>query len=73
MWGPVRVGGLFERVDTGRASAPVSERSGIRFPERHADCSGARPSWFPFQMNVCDEDAPDPVPLSRRHRTTDPQ
>lgn len=29
-----------------------------RIPERESDCSGERPSWYPFQIEVaaCDED-----------------
>jgi hypothetical protein len=40
---------------------------GLEIPPRQADCSGVRPSWFPFQVNVCDcDDAPDPEPYSGR-------
>lgn len=42
---------------------------GYYIPPREADCSGARPSWYPFQINVCDEDAPDPPELTARHLT----
>ena len=40
--------------------------AGILMPARLSDSSGRRPSWYPFQVNVCDVDAPDPVPLSGR-------
>ncbi len=43
-----------------------SEKAGIRIPPRLPDCSGVRPSWYPFQNNVCDVDAPDPDELSGR-------
>ena len=41
---------------------------GLRLPLREADCSGVRPSWSPFAVNVCDEaeDWPDPVPFVGR-------
>lgn len=46
---------------------PRSAGVGLRIPERKADCSGVRPSWFPFQVNVCDCcDDPDPEPLAGR-------
>lgn len=53
-----------------RVQAHKSEGVGLAFPTREADCSGRRPSWYPFQINVCDEDAPteDPLP-TERHRT----
>lgn len=47
--------------------SPASAGIGLDIPERRADCSGVRPSWYPFQMNVCDVDAPDPEPLTYRH------
>ena len=36
--------------------AAVQSRQGIglRFPPRTSDCTGLRPAWYPFQMNVCD-------------------
>jgi hypothetical protein len=47
--------------------SPRSAGVGLDIPERRADCSGVRPSWFPFQVNVCDcGDAPDPDPYSGR-------
>lgn len=42
---------------------------GLRIPPRLADCSGRRPSWYPFQVNVCEVDAPDPLALTRRHQS----
>lgn len=48
------------------------EGIGLDIPERKSDCSGRRPSWYPFQINVCDEDAPDPVPLTDRHLSVGP-
>jgi hypothetical protein len=48
--------------------APRSAGVGLYIPPRQADCSGVRPSWFPFQVNVCDcDDAPDPEPWTARH------
>lgn len=46
---------------------------GLRIPERESDCSGVRPSWYPFQVNVCDAelDPADPD-LTGRQRSTDP-
>jgi hypothetical protein len=49
-----------------RVQAPADAGVGLEIPEREADCSGVRPSWYPFQINVCDVDAPDPAPLSGR-------
>jgi len=47
--------------------APAWAGVGLEIPPREADCSGRRPSWFPFQVNVCDcDDDPDPTPLSER-------
>lgn len=45
----------------------------LRVPERRSDCSGVRPSWYPFQINVCDAelDPADPD-LTPRQMTTDP-
>lgn len=43
--------------------------AGYLIPPRVADCSGRRPSWYPFQINVCDRDDPDPTPLSGRQLT----
>jgi hypothetical protein len=51
---------------------PRSAGIGLRIPERQSDCSGVRPSWYPFQMNVCDQDAPDPVPLTDRQMNVQP-
>lgn len=48
-----------------RVMAPASEGAGVDFPERESDCSGQRPSWFPFQINVCDVDE-DIVPFTER-------
>lgn len=39
---------------------------GLRFPPRQSDCSGERPSWYPFQVNVCDVDGPDSPPWTDR-------
>lgn len=41
--------------------------AGLRFPPRSSDCTGRHPSWFPFSVNVCDLDDPDPVPYTSRH------
>jgi len=45
---------------------PRSAGIGLDIPERKSDCSGVRPSWYPFQMNVCDIDAPDEEPFTYR-------
>ncbi len=54
---------------SGAVQAPRGAGVGLTIPERKSDCSGVRPSWFPFAVNVCDwaEDQPDPAPLSARH------
>lgn len=53
--------------------APRSAGVGLRIPPRMSDCSGARPSWYPFQMNVCDAELdPEDRDLTGRERTTDP-
>jgi hypothetical protein len=49
-----------------RVQAPKGLGAGIEFPPREADCSGVRPSWYPFQINVCDIDTPDPEPFLPR-------
>lgn len=41
----------------------------VFIPVRESDCSGTRPSWYPFQINVCDDDDPDPLPLQPRNLT----
>lgn len=47
--------------------APRWAGIGLQIPPRCSDCSCERPSWFPFQVNVCDcDDAPDPDPYSER-------
>lgn len=45
---------------------------GLHIPERKSDCSGVRPSWVPFVYNVCDQDAPDPEPLTAREMRVPP-
>lgn len=45
---------------------------GYDIPPRRADCTGRRPSWYPFQINVCDQDDPDPPALTARHLTLPP-
>jgi len=53
--------------------APKSAGIGLDIPERQADCSGVRPSWYPFQVNVCDcDDLPDPEPYTGRQLTVPP-
>lgn len=50
-----------------RVQAPKGAGIGLRIPEREADCTGQRPSWYPFQVNVCDcDDVPDPQPFTSR-------
>lgn len=46
---------------------------GLTIPDRKSDCSGTRPAWYPFQVNVCDAefDPADPD-LTPRQMTTDP-
>jgi hypothetical protein len=61
-----------ERQDGLPPSAPQSASAGIPIPPRRSDCSGVRPSWFPFQINVCDEYEDDPdfgIELGPRHMT----
>lgn len=56
-----------------RIQAPKWAGVGIEIPPRQADCSGVRPSWYPFQINVCDcDDAPDPEPYSGRDLSLPP-
>lgn len=55
-----------------RVSALATEGVGMTFPERRSDPSGKRPSWYPFQVNVGDEDAPDPIPLTPRQKSIGP-
>lgn len=45
-----------------------SRGAGYVIPERKADCTGRRPSHYPFQINVCDWacDEPDPIPFTAR-------
>lgn len=53
--------------------APKDAGIGLEIPPREADCSGVRPSWYPFQVNVCDcDDAPDPELYSGRQLTLPP-
>jgi hypothetical protein len=49
-----------------RVQAPARAGIGLEIPPREADCSGVRPSWYPFVFNVCDIDAPDPEPMTPR-------
>jgi len=57
-----------------RVSASASEGIGLSIPERRSDCTGQHPSWYPFQNQVdaCEGDAPDPVPLTARHLSIGP-
>lgn len=59
---------------SGPVQAPREAGVGLAIPERKSDCSGVRPSWFSFAVNVCDEaeDAPDPAPLTSRHLRLSP-
>lgn len=54
-----------------RISARRSEGVGMVFPVRDSDCSGVRPGWFPFQIQVdaCENDGPDPVDMTARERS----
>lgn len=53
--------------------APRWAGIGLLIPIRCADCSGDRPSWYPFQVNVCDcDDDPCPHPYEGRHLTVPP-
>jgi len=59
-----------------RVQAPRTEGVGLAVPPRKADCTGRRPSTYPWQIQVdaCDHDGPDPVPLTARERSIgDPQ
>lgn len=57
-----------------RVSALASGGIGLSIPERRSDCTGRHPSWHPFQVEVgaCENDAPDPVPLTARHLSIGP-
>jgi hypothetical protein len=48
-----------------------SDSVGLCFPPKSSDCSGVRPEWFPFQIQVdaCENDGPDPVELTARERS----
>jgi hypothetical protein len=39
--------------------ARSDEGVGLVIPPRQADCTGLRPSWWPFTFNVCDDDDDD--------------
>lgn len=52
--------------------APRWAGIGLKIPPHLSDCSGVRPAWYPFQMNVCDVDAPDPYPLTARMQSIPP-
>lgn len=43
-----------------------AEGVGLYIPPRQSDCTGLHPSWRPIVLNVCDQDDPDPLPLSGR-------
>ena len=46
---------------------------GLRFQPRTSDCTGLRPQWYPFQVNVCDwEFDPFDRDLTWREMTTEP-
>jgi hypothetical protein len=51
------------------AGGPEGRGIGLQVPGRRSDCSGARPSWYPFEVNVCDVDAPDPPAMTARERS----
>jgi hypothetical protein len=56
-----------------RVQAPKWAGIGLRIPPRRADCSCVRPSWYPFQINVCDcDDTPAPDPYTGRQLTVPP-
>jgi hypothetical protein len=38
--------------------APLNRGVGLHIKPRRSDCSGVRPSWYPFAFNVCDCDGP---------------
>ena len=40
-------------------------------PEREADATGRRPSWFPFQIqsSADDKDSADPIPMTDREKS----
>jgi hypothetical protein len=74
----------FEARQSGRPGAiavptepvdPVQTAAGIglEFPVRESDCSGHRPAWYPFSVNVCDgEFDPADPDLTGRQMSTDP-
>jgi hypothetical protein len=49
-----------------RVQAPADQGIGLCIPPRESDCSGVRPSWYPFVFNVCDCDGPSPMPWTER-------
>lgn len=51
------------------AGGPEHRGIGLVLPVRMSDCSGARPSWWPFENNVCNVDAAEPVALTARERS----
>lgn len=52
---------------------PADRGIGLEIPPRKADCTGVRPSWYPFVRNVCDwELDPEDRDLWWREMTTDP-
>lgn len=51
------------------AAVQSAQEVALRAPARLSDCTGRYPSWRPFQINVCDNDAPDPPALTARQRT----
>ena len=55
---------------------PARAGVGYRIPPRTSDCSGERPAWYPFQVNVCDVDLEDlgyaPPEWTDRHRRLPP-
>jgi hypothetical protein len=55
-----------------RTQAPLHRGIGLYFKPRRSDCSGVRPSWYPFAVNVCDCDGPAPLPWTERMLSVPP-
>ena len=59
-----------------RVQVPAAAGVGVVFPPRRSDCTGAHPSWYPFQIQLdeCEEDAEmvDHIPTPRHRRLPEP-
>jgi hypothetical protein len=52
--------------------APLNRGVGLHIKPRRSDCSGVRPSWYPFAFNVCDCDGPAPEAWTERMLSVPP-